>query len=140
MTGPSLRRRFCAQIPHLEALEDRWLPSTAAGALGRLPLSFEANVGQVDAAVRYLAHGSNYSLALTEGGAMLDLTHGTQQDELQLQLVQGNAAPVVVGLEAQAGHANYLEGNDPARWRTDVSLYGQVEYQQVYPGIDLVYY
>jgi hypothetical protein len=59
---------------------------------------------------------------------------------LQLQLVGANPTPAVVGLEPQAGHVNYLHGNDPAQWHTDVPLFGRVAYQQVYPGIDVVYY
>src|SRR5262249_34577048 len=133
-------RRLRKHVPYLEPLEDRLLPSAAADALSRLPLRFEANVGQAEAAVRYLAHGSGYSLALTDSGAALALTHGDQQDVLQLQLVGGQATPALVGLNEQAGHANYLVGNDPSQWHTDVALYGRVAYQQVYAGIDLVFY
>ena len=35
---------------------------------------------------------------------------------------------------------NYLLGNDPREWRTQVPTYGQVRYDGVYPGVDLVYY
>lgn len=38
------------------------------------------------------------------------------------------------------GKVNYLTGNDPARWRTDVPAYAKVQYQGVYPGVDMVYY
>src|SRR5205823_6500094 len=38
------------------------------------------------------------------------------------------------------GKVNYLLGNDPMRWRTNVPTYGKVAYQDVYAGIDLVYY
>src|SRR5262249_34003575 len=29
---------------------------------------------------------------------------------------------------------------DPSQWHTDIATYGRVEYADVYPGIDLVYY
>src|SRR5438874_13183193 len=109
--------------PQLDPLEDRCLPSVTTAAFNKLPLVFEANVGQAAAAVRYLAHGSGYALALTDTGATLALTHGNQQDRLRMQLVGGNATPAVVGLKAQAGHANYLLGNDPSQWHANVSLY-----------------
>src|SRR4029453_17013267 len=35
---------------------------------------------------------------------------------------------------------NYLIGRDPSRWRTEIPTYARVEYDDVYPGIDLVYY
>src|SRR5262249_30813036 len=48
--------------------------------------------------------------------------------------------PHVEGLDPQAGRTNYLLGNDPSAWHADVTRFGRVAYQQVYPGIDLVYY
>jgi hypothetical protein len=41
---------------------------------GRLPLSFEANVGQADAAVHFLAHGPGYGLYLTGTEAVMVLS------------------------------------------------------------------
>ena len=38
------------------------------------------------------------------------------------------------------GKSNYFIGNDPAKWRTNVPTYAKVKYQNVYRGIDLVYY
>src|SRR5262249_57921316 len=53
-------------------------PAPAAAAVqenfGRLPLSFEANVGQADAQVQYLARGAGYSLFLTATEAVMTLT------------------------------------------------------------------
>lgn len=44
--------------------------SSAARAYGSLPLSFEANEGQTDSRVKYLSHGSGYTLFLTRQGAV----------------------------------------------------------------------
>ena len=44
-----------------------------AEAYGRLPLSFEANRGQADAAVKFLSRGPGYSLFLTSTEAVLSL-------------------------------------------------------------------
>src|ERR1700720_1635448 len=44
-------------------------PSAAAkNQYGKLPLSFEANVGQSDASVQYIARGNGYSLFLSSKG------------------------------------------------------------------------
>src|ERR1700694_1192769 len=40
-------------------------PVTRPGPYGYLPLSFEANQGQTDAQVQFLAHGQGYALFLT---------------------------------------------------------------------------
>ena len=35
---------------------------------------------------------------------------------------------------------NYFEGRDPGQWRTGVATYAKVRYENIHPGIDLVYY
>ena len=46
----------------------------------------------------------------------------------------------MTGEEELPGKINYLIGKDPSKWRTGVATYAKVRYEQVYPGIDLVYY
>jgi Tol biopolymer transport system component len=58
----------------------------------------------------------------------------------RMSLAGANPAAPVTGLEELPGTRNYLIGNDPAKWRTNVPTYAKVKYQSVYPGIDLVYY
>jgi hypothetical protein len=133
----------------------------AIQAYGKLPLSFEANRGQTDRRVRFLSHGGGYSLFLTPGEAVLDLQTGWTQKPgpkaqglqpfvggkklappaiLRMQLVGNNAKAGMVGLDELPGKSNYLIGNDPANWRTDVPNYRKVTEDGVYPGINLVYY
>ncbi|MGH8092193.1 MAG: SBBP repeat-containing protein [Chthoniobacterales bacterium] len=127
---------------------------------GKLPLSFEANQGQQEQAVKFLSRGSGYNLFLTNREAVLVLTkaekpvpakkgtHATvaqkqpkrQSSVLRTQLVAANPAAKVTGEEELAGKINYLIGKDPSKWRTGVATYAKVRYEQVYPGIDLVYY
>src|SRR6266699_1817546 len=59
---------------------------------------------------------------------------------LRMRLVGAAPAPRASGLEELPGKANYFVGTDPAKWRTNVPTYAKVRYEQVYPGIDLVYY
>jgi hypothetical protein len=66
-------------------------------------------------------------------------TH-TKQDVLRMKLMGANSATCVTGLEELPGKSNYLLGNDPKQWRTNVARYAKVKYQAVYPGIDLIYY
>ena len=47
--------------------------SKIQNAYGRLPLSFEANLGQTDARVRFLARGGGYTIFLTADEAVLAL-------------------------------------------------------------------
>src|SRR5438046_3860535 len=57
-----------------------------------------------------------------------------------MKLVGANLSPDVVGLEELPGKTNYFSGNDPNKWRTNVSTFAKVRYGNVYPGVDLVYY
>src|SRR5579871_3969521 len=111
-------------------------------AYGRLPLAFEPNRGQADPNVRFLAHGPGYNLSLTSREATLRLARRSPGDSaaLRLQLLGSNAEAVACGQCLLPGKANYLLGNDPARWHTNVPLYQSVRFAGVYPGIDLLYY
>jgi len=133
----------------------------ARKAYGQLPLSFEANQGQTDAQVRFLARGSGYSLFLTSTEAILSLKSresevSTSQESqaqtpdsrlqtshpavLRMQLLGANPQPQVTGMEKRAGKIHYFIGSDPEKWRTNVAHYGKVKYAAVYRGVDLVYY
>jgi hypothetical protein len=59
---------------------------------------------------------------------------------VRMKLVGANPGAEVSGLEELPGKSNYFIGNDPKEWRTNVPNYAKVRYQEVYPGVDLVYY
>lgn len=101
-------------------------------AYGRLPFAFEANRGQTDAAVTFLARGHGYTLLLTDNEAVFVLRHTTV---LRMKLIGVNPAPRVVGLEELPGKVNYFRGNDPTKWRTNIPTFAKVKYAQVYPGL-----
>lgn len=111
-----------------------------SAAYGQLPLSFEANTGQTDAQVNFQSRGSGYTLFLTPVEAMLSLASGTANNIVRMHIVGADPNAHSTGMELQAGRTNYLVGSDPFQWHTDVINYGKVEYQNVYSGINLVYY
>lgn len=51
-----------------------------------------------------------------------------------------NQTPEVIGQNELPGKSNYFVGNDPNGWKTDVPNFSGVLYQEVYPGIDQVFY
>jgi hypothetical protein len=59
---------------------------------------------------------------------------------LRMQFVGANPNPRVAGQAELPGKVNYFIGNDPDKWRTDIPTFAKVQYQDVYPGVDLVYY
>lgn len=105
-----------------------------------LPLSFEANRGQADSRVDYLARGAGHAVFLTPREAVVVLSKPDSMGVvLRMTFVDANPRPRVAGLEELPGKANYIVGQDPARWRTNVPLYAKVQYSRLYPGIDLRY-
>src|SRR6266851_4035095 len=67
-------------------------------------------------------------------------TESTTRGVLRMKLRNANPAAKVTGVDELAGTSNYFIGNDPAKWRSNVSTYAKVKYEGIYSGIDLVYY
>jgi len=110
---------------------------------GKLPLQFEANRGQTHKDVRFLSRGPGYSLYLTASDAVLVLSSpdaDAKRVALRMSLVGAAREPAVTGVDELPGKATTSSARDPAKWRTNVPTYAKVHYQNVYPGIDLVYY
>ena len=118
---------------------------------GNLPLHFEANQGQASDEVKFLYRGGNYSLFLTPSEALValhkpeaEVEDGAERNAvakgLRMRLLGANPSPQIVGLETLPGKSNYFIGKHPAAWHTNITTYGRVQYSDVYPGMDLVYY
>jgi hypothetical protein len=105
----------------------------AESPYGKLPLQFEPNAGQADPRVKFLARGPGFSLALTA-------TEARMPGGLRMAFSAANERAPISGLDPLPGKVNYLSGNDPAKWHTSIATYGKVKYQQIYPGVDLLYY
>jgi hypothetical protein len=91
----------------------------AAGALARVPLTFEANHGQFDAPVRFLSRTPRYTMFLTPNETVLQM-HGAQHDVIRWHLSGANPDPAIRGERPLETRTNYFRGNDRRNWRTDV--------------------
>ena len=138
--------------------------SRARSLFAGLPLIFEPNQGQgnldaADSRAKFVTRGSGYSLFLGSEGAILSLAsrapskqdqskgssgkHDASQirvESLQMKLAGANPNANVTGAELLPGKSNYFLGNDPAKWRTAVPQFARVRYENIYPGINLVFY
>jgi hypothetical protein len=128
------------------SVADQQTKARMSEAYGKLPMRFEANAGQTDAQVKFISRDEGYNLFLTPTEAVLALRNERavsgpdQRSVVRMKLTGANPAPSIEGVDALPGKSNYLIGNDPSRWRRNVTSYAQVRYSSVYPGIDLVYY
>ena len=51
-----------------------------------------------------------------------------------------NSGAKAAASDPKESYTNYILGNDPARWLTRIPNFGRVKYQNIYPGVDVVYY
>ncbi|HEX8190020.1 MAG TPA: SBBP repeat-containing protein [Pyrinomonadaceae bacterium] len=159
LAAPLMLNRHEAPAPAAAGEQTQTSPEQARETYGRIPLSFEANRGQTEPTVDFLARGAGYALFLkpteavfvllkSDSRARIDESAAVadQQSEnppskvLRMKLVGADASAAAEGASELAGKANYFVGHDPSQWRTDVPTFGRVRYAEVYPGVDVVYY
>ena len=152
------------QSAHPESLEQA--KERANEAYGKLPINFEVNRGQTDESVKFLARGRGYNLFLTATEAVLSLRKEARPAKseslmaqagrgrnpsllahasfttsaLRMKLIGANEEAQVRGEEQLPGTINYFAGSDAGKWQRGVSSYAKVRYQNIYPGVDMVYY
>ena len=102
-----------------------------------LPLAFEQNAGQAEPGVRFLSRQGPADLYLMPAEAIARFRGDGHQ--LRMRFVGGNPTSVV-GSEPLPGHQNYLLGNDPAKWQTNVPTFRAVVYEEIYPRTNLIFY
>ncbi|HEX6044828.1 MAG TPA: SBBP repeat-containing protein [Pyrinomonadaceae bacterium] len=124
---------------HSKSVNETEVKLSATENYGKLPLSFEANVGQSDRSVKFLSRGKGYTVFLTPIEAVLSL-RGKEQHVLRMNLVGANADARVSGEQPLEGRVNYLIGNDRTKWRTGIPTFQRIHYADVWQGIDLVWY
>ncbi len=116
-------------------------PDTPASSFDpvQLPLSFVENAGQTDADVVFQANGLGKSLFFLQNNVILTLPGSDEPYVVDLDFVGANTRVDVTGTEKLPGIVNYFIGNDPDKWLTNIPTYGGINYQNLYPGVDLNY-
>ncbi len=129
------------------------------------PLAFEINQGQTDPTVKFVARGEDYTIFLmsnevvvalrgTDAGTLAVAAQKSRTDfggaenqgnsalpgVLRMRFAGAKRAARIAGSGQLPGKVNYFIGNNPKQWRSDIPTYGRVRYQDVYPGISVVYY
>lgn len=130
-------------------------PEKPAANLTALPMSFEANMGQADESVRFLARtGGAASFYFTSSEVVVKLTNPTEatvtvgtngrpaatsSSIVRVRFRDANPNTIVNSGPALPGRVNYLTGGDPSAWRTGVPTYQSIVYSELYQGVDLRY-
>ncbi len=133
-----------------------------------LPVAFEANAGQTDPQVKYLARGNGYSLFLTGNEAVfavrssasdtvqsqaaslpaklslrtrrVNVQSSEKTAAIRMHAVGGNSHAVISAGSEMPGTINYYLGNDPSKWVEGAKQYSAVTYRDVYPGVNLAFH
>ena len=119
------------------------------GGFGRLPFIFEANKGQSDKTVEFLARGADYTVLLEA-----DRTEVVLPPAPVVKRMEKAGSPEIITIEFVGashkahfepekllpGKSNYILGKGRSQWFFGIPQYEQVTQKSVYRGIDLVYY
>jgi hypothetical protein len=136
-------------------------PGTAPGQeFGKVPLGFEANVGQADAQIKYLARGNGYTAFLTADGIVLKLTRKMPSDNagvltpdegisperthvrtvsaaVRMQLSGASKSAEITPDGPLPSRISYIANGGSPRTPT---LFRKVAYRDVWPGVSMLYY
>jgi Beta-propeller repeat/S-layer homology domain len=108
----------------------------------RLPLAFEKQAGSAE---RFVARGQRYIIGLETGKATIGILSPNEKTKpiaaraVSLEFSKAMPSHAKTGA-ALPGKVNYIHGNDRRSWALGLPAYDRVEYDGVYPGIDVVYY
>jgi FG-GAP-like repeat/Beta-propeller repeat len=100
----------------------------------RLPLSFDKEPG--GSGDRFVARGQGYVVGLESGKVLI----GEKNHAVSLEFAGARSGVRAVPGAELPGKVNYIRGNDPRKWQIGLRTYARVEYPEMYPGIDVVYY
>lgn len=112
----------------------------AVDGFGRLPISFEPNIGQAENRYDFFARGQGFEMGIDPTGATLILGAGKSLDVVRLDLLGSRRSARPRALEPLSGTVNYFIGDEPSRWRSGVPTFARVSYDDVLPGVDVTYH
>jgi PKD repeat protein len=115
---------------------------TGEGAtIASMPLLFIPNEGQFDDNVSFQAQSSpEQVITVFQNGIEFSQgtpDNGTPIEPVFMMLDGANNDTKIIGLNQVNGTANYYYGSDPSAWVTGVALSAGIEYNEIYPGINL---
>jgi hypothetical protein len=130
----------------------------ARSALAKLPLHFVKNEGQADPRAAYYVQGTTTSVYLTPQSVLFTLSKpaarpvetglgasavstasfASERWTLRLVFEGANPRPTITGQDPTPTAVSYFTG-PRSRWKTQLATYASVVYEELWPGIDLVY-
>lgn len=124
------------------------------------PIKFIENKKQWDAQVLYKVQLGSSSVYLEQNTVTFDLVNAADLEAIEhpgesgtdksnypirhhaykMHFVGSNPNAKITRAKQSAEYYNFLNGNNPAAWSSYVYGFGEVQYRQIYSGIDLKFY
>jgi hypothetical protein len=90
---------------------------------------------------RFVMRAGSYAALVSSSGFRVSLADPDGgRVEVGVELIGADPGTPEVRVDALRSRSHYLRGRDPKRWRRAVPHYARVQFEEVYPGIDLAYY
>jgi hypothetical protein len=165
---PNFQRYSVRSELRVTSLEGFGQPN--ANFLSKLPLSFEANQGQMQSGAKFISHGMSGDIIVTANEVILShrgltrnkshqlVTESTSSNckeidcrnhareqkpesrpNITMRMIDAHTTSVK-GIDELIGTVNYFIGNDPKNWHTNIKTYAKVRHEDIYPGIDQIFY
>lgn len=147
---------ICANI-NANTYEDSINDKNVSFNTTKLPVTFIKNEGQFNDSILFTTNSNGITIWFTENSVYYQLDHmrlnkfteidlkskeekGILSALLKVDFLNARSSPEVIGYDKRGFSYNYFLGKDESKWKTDVSSYSYIVYQDIYPGIDLKYY
>lgn len=110
---------------------------TMATSLGRLPLYFVPNRGQLEAPIDYFVQGAGASLSFSPTGIDVAMRGPDTMSSVRMQFIGADPAARPRGAGRTEGVVSYFTGRR-SEWVTRLPTYSRIVYRELWPGIDLL--
>ena len=142
---PHLRCRADHRYERLRHRPDKHRAALYENA-ARMPLYFIENKGQADEAVALYAQGKETTIYFTTGGLTFlqkrsgghEESGGQRRWAVKLDFEGANPSVIPSGRQQTPAVVSYFRG-EPSEWRTQLPTFREIVYENLWPGIDLVF-
>ena len=123
---------------------DRALPGPASQNIrpefGKIPVSFIPNAGQTDGRADFYIQGKDKTIFFGSEGVSFVLSADAPAEPwaVKLDFLGANPGVVPAGHDPTGGVVSYFRGAK-TEWKTGLPLYSRIAYDNLWPGIDLVF-
>jgi hypothetical protein len=120
-----------------EVMEAKSQPAVQASSpMAQLPLDFVENRGQWNSSTKFVARRGAVAAGFESDAIKLHLANSPSAF-LSFKFEGAATQARLIGENARSGRYNFLIGNDPSKWKSNIAAYGSVRYRGLYKGVDL---